>query len=51
MIVTYSINGKPVTLEELRNVKITRKDYIEYVENIKKEINQSRQASNDMMCG
>lgn len=39
MTVTYSVNGKPITFEELKNLKITRKDYIEYIENIKKQFN------------
>lgn len=35
MTVSYSINGKSVTAEELKEVQITKKDYIDYVEAIK----------------
>lgn len=35
MTVSYSINGKSVTAEELKEVQITKKDYIDYVETIK----------------
>lgn len=36
MQVTYSINGENIELSELINVKITKKDYIDYVESLKK---------------
>lgn len=35
MTVSYSINGKSVTAEELKEVQITKKDYIDYIEAIK----------------
>lgn len=35
MTVSYSINGKSVTAEELKEAQITRKDYIDYVEAIR----------------
>lgn len=35
MTISYSINGKSVTAEELKEVQITKKDYIDYVEAIK----------------
>ena len=35
MTVSYSINGKSVTAEELKEVQITKKDYIDYVEAIR----------------
>lgn len=37
MTVSYSINGKSIRQEELREVQITRKDYIDYVESIKQK--------------
>lgn len=33
--VTYSVNGKPITFENLKRIQITRKDYIDYIESIK----------------
>lgn len=39
LTVTYSVNGKSITYEELKNIQITRKDYIDYVESIKKKAN------------
>lgn len=38
MTVSYSINGKSVTAEELREVQITKKDYIDYVEAIRQSV-------------
>ena len=35
MNVTYSVNGKPITFENLKNLQITRKDYIDYIESIR----------------
>lgn len=35
MTVSYSINGKSIEAEELKEVQITKKDYIDYVEAIK----------------
>jgi hypothetical protein len=42
LTVTYSVNGKPIKFEDLKNLKITRKDYIAYVENLKEHINKER---------
>lgn len=39
MTATYSVNGKPIQFEELKKLQITRKDYIDYMESIKKKIN------------
>ncbi len=36
---TYSVNGIPIEFKNLKTIQITRKDYIDYVEGIKKEIN------------
>lgn len=36
---TYSVNGKPIRFEDLKSLEITRKDYIDYIESVKKEIN------------
>lgn len=36
---TYSVNGKPISFEELKNIQITRKDYIDYVEALRKRAN------------
>ena len=35
--VSYSVNGKPISVEELKTLQITRKDYIDYVEEIKRK--------------
>jgi hypothetical protein len=37
--VTYSVNGKPITFENLKKIQVTRKDYIDYMESIKKQKN------------
>ena len=39
MNVTYSVNGKPITFENLKKIQVTRKDYIDYMESIKKQKN------------
>lgn len=36
LTVTYSVNGKPIEANDLKNLQITRKDYIDYVEALKK---------------
>ncbi len=35
MTASYSVNGKSITPEKLREIEITKKDYIDYVEAIK----------------
>lgn len=35
MTVSYSVNGKNIEPEELKEVQITKKDYIDYVEAIR----------------
>ncbi|MDE7018314.1 MAG: hypothetical protein K2P65_12230 [Lachnospiraceae bacterium] len=39
MTVTYSVNGENVKFEDLKNLEITKKDYIDYIEAIKKTAN------------
>ena len=39
LTVTYSVNGKSIDYEELKNIQITRKDYIDYVEELKRNVN------------
>ena len=39
LTVTYSVNGKPISADDLKKVQITRKDYIDYVETLKKDVN------------
>lgn len=41
MTATYSVNGKPIEFKNLKNLQITRKDYIDYMEAIKKNIIQN----------
>lgn len=36
---TYSVNGKKIKFEELKNLEITKKDYIDFIESIKKSVN------------
>lgn len=36
---TYSVNGNPISFEKLKTLQITRKDYIDYVEDIKRKVN------------
>lgn len=38
MTVSYSINGKPIENDKLKEVQITKKDYIDYIESIKNGI-------------
>lgn len=40
--IIYSINGKEINRDELKNIKIVRQDYIEYVESLKKDNNFHR---------
>lgn len=35
MTVSYSVNGKSIEPEKLREIQITKKDYIDYVEAIR----------------
>lgn len=35
MTVSYSVNGRSIEPEELREIQITKKDYIDYVEAIR----------------
>ena len=42
MTVSYSVNGKDITYDELKDIRITKKDYIDYVESIKDEIFSTR---------
>ena len=39
LTVTYSVNGKSISFEELETLQITKKDYIDFVEEIKKKVN------------
>ncbi len=41
MTVSYSINGKSIKPEELKEIQITKKDYIDYVEAIKQSAGNS----------
>lgn len=41
MTVSYSINGKSIQPEELSGIRITKKDYIDYMENIKQSASNS----------
>lgn len=41
MTVSYSINGKSIKPEELREIQITKKDYIDYVESMKQSASNS----------
>lgn len=45
LTVTCSVNGRPISFEELKTIQITRKDYIAYVENIIEQINASIEQS------
>lgn len=38
---TFSINGKPIKSENLKKLQITRKDYIDYVENLIRKANEN----------
>lgn len=41
MTVSYSVNGKSIRSEELKEIRITKKDYIDYVETIKQNATNS----------
>lgn len=41
---SYSVNGKPIKAEELKDIQITKKDYIDYVEAIIKNRNNFQKA-------
>ena len=43
LTVTYSVNGKPIKFEDLENLQIIRKDYIDYIEDIKRKVNANKQ--------
>lgn len=36
---TYSANGKNIQYDQLKNLQITKKDYIDFIESIKKSVN------------
>lgn len=42
LTVSYSVNGKDITHDELKDICITKKDYIDYVESVKDEIFSTR---------
>lgn len=42
LTVTYSVNGKPIKFEDLENLQIIRKDYIDYIEDIKRKVNANK---------
>lgn len=48
MTVTYFVNGKEVPKEELKNVEITNKDYIQYYESIRQEVIKQMQAAEEI---
>lgn len=37
LTVSYSVNGNPIAFDDLKKIKITRKDYIDYAESIIKK--------------
>lgn len=39
LTVSYSVNGKPIKKEDLNKLKITKKDYTDYMDAIKKDFN------------
>ncbi len=39
LTVTYSVNGRPINFDELKKLQITKKDYIDLMESIKKNVN------------
>ena len=39
LTVSFSVNEKPIKEEDLCKIEITRKDYIDYIETLKKEYN------------
>lgn len=38
LTVSYSVNGKPIDSKDLKKLKITKKDYIDYIESIRKNV-------------
>lgn len=38
LVASYYINDKKIKFEELKKIQITRKDYIDYIESLKKKI-------------
>lgn len=36
---SYSVNGEKIKEEDLSKLQITKKDYIDYIESIKKDFN------------
>lgn len=45
LTVTYSVNGNPISFEDLKTLQITRKDYIDYVEDIKRKVRETYRRS------
>lgn len=45
LTVTYSVNGKPISFEDLKTLQIIRKDYIDYVEDIIRKMNEAYRQS------
>ena len=39
LTVTYSVNGESINKDELKKIQITKKDYIDYIESVKKNVN------------
>lgn len=39
LTVSYSVNGKPITKEDLSKLQITKKDYTDYMDSIKRDFN------------
>ena len=37
LVASYYINDKKIKFEELKKIQITRKDYIDYIESLKKK--------------
>ena len=34
---SYSVNGKMINKDDVKNIQINKKDYVDYVENIKQK--------------
>ena len=45
LTVSYSVNGKDITYDELKDIRITKKDYIDYVESVKNGIISTKDKS------
>ena len=45
LTVSYSINGKNITYDKLKEIRITKKDYIDYVESVKNGIISTKDKS------